>query len=278
MASTDVIFARSTKASGETYELLAAINACPDSVSAQVVPWQTGEDIFLHLNRILAEEAILPPPTPLSLAADASGQTLVVFDYDWSLINENSDTFIFKVLYPQLLEQLRERRVSQPSWTRLVDDLLQQLALDKPGISAEVIRQTVAGVPILPRMLDAFRLAGSRTGVAVAIVSDANTVYIESMLEHYGLSSLVTEVVTNPAVFEQDHQRSSLRVRPYHDETVKPAHGCPLCPSNMCKGIILDRLRRKHSASRVLYVGDGTGDFCPATRMTRYLCWLYWCG
>jgi hypothetical protein len=35
-------------------------------------------------------------------------------------------------------------------------------------------------------------------------------------------------------------------------------------------GRIVDAIRSKAEYDAVLYVGDGTGDFCPSTRLTRY--------
>eukprot|EP00644_Phytophthora_capsici_P014070 jgi/Phyca11/503178/fgenesh2_kg.PHYCAscaffold_3_\ len=150
-----------------------------------------------------------------------------------------------------------------------MDEMLGVLAEDKPDISADVIRDTVANVPIQPHMLDALRLAAEQYSANVKIVSDANSVYIESMLEHYGLIQDVSEVITNPASFEtQENGRSRLRVRPYHGEAGEP-HGCEWCPTNMCKGRIVEILRNAYPYASVLYVGDGSGDFCAATRLTK---------
>lgn len=212
-----------------------------------------------------------PPSTPASAdpTPPAPKRVLVVFDYDWSLVNENSDTFVFRELHPPLLERLRERVASRDgtSWTALMDELLGQLAEQQPSATATRIRHALARIPVLDRMLDAVRLAASSPGTVVAIVSDANSVYIESMLAYHALASCVHEVVTNPAAFDGDR----LRVQPFHALALPP-HGCIDCPANMCKGRILDRLRHDHSDSsggfaHVLYVGDGGGDFCPATRL-----------
>ena len=60
---------------------------------------------------------------------------LVVFDFDWSLINENSDTFIFESLdasnallkairkYMQLQQPLDDdgNNRTEPSWTECMD-------------------------------------------------------------------------------------------------------------------------------------------------------------
>ena len=60
------------------------------------------------------------------------------------------------------------------------------------------------------------------------VVSDANTVYIEEVLQLHGLRGCVTGVHTNPAAFEAG--TGALRVLPYH------SHSCAAgCPPNMCK-------------------------------------------
>ena len=66
---------------------------------------------------------------------------------------------------------------------------------------------------------------------------------------------------TNKACYP--HYR--LVVRPRYDAEVHGVgHNCPLCPSNLCKGRELDALRCAGARHRVVYVGDGANDLCPA--------------
>ena len=111
------------------------------------------------------------------------------------------------------------------------------------------------------------------------IVSDANTEYIGAMLDRRNLWSCLGRglcpdakdlVSTNHAVVEPSGR---LRVRPYQPS--EDPHDCPLCPVNMCKGQIVDRLLDQLAATsaasagrpRLIYVGDGSGDFCACARM-----------
>ncbi|KAH7492533.1 Thiamine phosphate phosphatase-like protein [Phytophthora ramorum] len=264
LTKNDVVLARSHLLNGEPYGFQRRINENPGVVLAPVVPWSTGYDIYRRFALFCQSPYAIPRSLPR-----ISGSVLVVFDYDWSLINENSDTFIFQKLYPELLATLRERRTTQPSWTKIMDDMLGALSDDKPDISPDMIRDAVAHVPIQPHMLDALRLAAEQYSADAKIVSDANSVYIESMLEHHGLGAHVREIITNPASFEPlDNGRSRLHVLPYHADNGDP-HGCAWCPTNMCKGRIIDTLRSAHPYSSVLYIGDGAGDFCAATRLTK---------
>ncbi|TMW65808.1 hypothetical protein Poli38472_003573 [Pythium oligandrum] len=191
--------------------------------------------------------------------------TLVIFDYDGSLVNDDSDVFLYKRLCPELGEKLLVRMEYEPAWPPVVDEILGEFHEKEPHVTPRDIEDALAQIPILPRMLDALRLAVDEHGATVNVISDSNVFFIRSMLEHRGLTAYVSEVFANPVEFETDPTR--LRVRLYHPETEKP-HGCALCPKNMCKGSILDGIRAKTAFDRVVYVGDGKGDFCPALRLT----------
>ncbi|OQS04671.1 transmembrane protein [Thraustotheca clavata] len=196
--------------------------------------------------------------------------TLVVFDYDWSLINDNSDTFIFQQLEPELLKHLKQLTTTGVQWTDAVDQTLSQLT----STTRQELIDTIARVPvqegmtniilklIVVGMLRAVKNAHA-AGAEIIIVSDANTVFIESFLELHGLKDIIKNVYTNPGEFEGN----ILRVRPFHPKVALP-HGCPKCPVNMCKGSILKTILAAKDYSKVVYIGDGGGDFCPASQLT----------
>ncbi len=106
------------------------------------------------------------------------------------------------------------------------------------------------------------------------IVSDANTFLIESILKHYELEKYFNAVHTNPSHFDENDQ---LRVRWHHDHQIKGHHNCSFCPKNMCKGSILEKLFQSNPMetwTRIAYVGDGGGDFCPCLKL-RYGSWFF---
>ncbi len=55
-----------------------------------------------------------------------------------------------------------------------------------------------------------------------------------------------------------------LVIEPRHDTEVCGAHGCRLCPANLCKGRELAALRAARPGRRIVYCGDGANDLCPA--------------
>lgn len=61
------------------------------------------------------------------------------------------------------------------------------------------------------------------------VVSDSNLFYIKTILEHYGIYNCFSEITTNPAFVDSGR----LRISPFHDAA--SAHGCDICPPNLCK-------------------------------------------
>lgn len=60
--------------------------------------------------------------------------TLVIWDFDWSLINENSDTFVVRELAPALHAEMSRLASSDAfgpgRWTDLMDHVLSRLTRD----------------------------------------------------------------------------------------------------------------------------------------------------
>ena len=77
------------------------------------------------------------------------------------------------------------------------------------------------------------------------------------------------------------HNRRAARVLPMNDTEVDRrslirhslTHTCTRCPKNLCKGLLVDEIVAHHKRLHgkddctIIYLGDGEGDFCPATRL-----------
>jgi len=285
LSRNDVVFARGGGVDEVAHGLLPLLENQSDQVQAQVIEWKTGEDVLAFFTSFFNQQyPACRSLTGSKAVADVAegfevprpiltepGELLVIFDFDDSLVNEDSDVFVFGSFHPELCQTVYERHAQKPVWPSVFDDMLQVLSKEKPHVTPELIRDRVAQIPVQARMLDAIRMAVEQFGADVKVISDGNTFYIESMLQHRELSEHVKEVFANPVDFEPtDDGRTRLRIRPYHADLLEP-HGCEWCPANMCKGSILDAIRSTKPYTRVIYVGDGTGDFCPVSRLTRYV-------
>ncbi|KAF9289378.1 hypothetical protein BGZ68_009492 [Mortierella alpina] len=165
-------------------------------------------------------------------------------------------------------------------WTDLQNECLKDF--HDQGGSGQVVRDALTKVPLDPDMIRTCQLLHAK-GWILVIVSDANSVYIDGILQHYGIRHLFSAVITNPAFWDSQDRLHIQRLIPAD----AAPHACPLgiCSLNICKGQEVDKLlkqlQQKQSANntdastagsaapspRMLYIGDGRNDYCPALRM-----------
>ena len=191
---------------------------------------------------------------------------VVLFDFDHTLVEDNSDTFVPLRLEPSLQAHFRAEHARGVPWTALMNDVMGRLHAAGHGEAA--LTAALRALPAHAGMQAAVRAAAA-AGAHVAVISDANAFFISVWLAHVGLAPLVAAVHTNPAAFETSGR---LRLEPHHARDAPP-HGCARCPPNMCKGKIVDEIVPRggdgdgggnNDGVRVFYAGDGSGDVCPA--------------
>lgn len=181
---------------------------------------------------------------------------LFVFDFDYTLINNNTDTWVMG-LRPELClrERLSELRRRFPCWTDLMDHVFAEL--HQAGCWRREMLEHMGRLEVYNQALKALKAVSECEWADAIIVSDSNSVFIEHILKQCSVGSVVTEVFTNPAYFDESGR---LHVQRFH------SHNCPTCVDspNMCKGIILRRFLNRQQYGSVVYVGDGKGDYCPS--------------
>ncbi|XAR53423.1 Inorganic diphosphatase [Bertholletia excelsa] len=188
-----------------------------------------------------------------------AGATVIVFDFDHTIIEDNSDTWVVAELgLTDLFNQLRRTL----PWTALMDRMMEEL--HSQGRTIEEIAQCLKQVPMHPRMIAAIKEAHA-LGCELRILSDANQFFIENILKHYGLLGCFSEIITNLSFLDDEGR---LRILPYHDAS--SPHGCNLCPPNLCKGLVIEQIQASMSVEgkkRMIYLGDGRGDYCPSLKL-----------
>jgi len=192
---------------------------------------------------------------------------LIVFDFDWSMADQDSDRWIFEVLAPELRRKMKNLK-DKMQWTDLVALSLRDL--HAKGVTREQIEQALKIMPFHPAMVrgvtDLKNKANPKT--MFLCLSNANSIFISTILKDKGLGSLFEEIITNPAEWK-DSGLLELRRRISPDG---PQHSCKVgCSPNMCKGEELDAFLERHQPAfdRVVYIGDGSNDFCPILRLRK---------
>jgi phosphoglycolate phosphatase-like HAD superfamily hydrolase len=181
----------------------------------------------------------------------------------------------------------------------VTNDVLKEMM--RRGITRSQLLTTlqIMGGEVPTAVTQLLRWAKAR-GLDVKVLSDCNSVFIDSILAGAQLSGCVQEVITNQAGFasscctaqedapglgaaassaassssssdeggSSSEERSYLSISPrvdYH----KSKHGCGLCPENLCKGRELATIQQQQLYDRIVYAGDGANDICPALQLRK---------
>ena len=187
---------------------------------------------------------------------------LIVWDFDYSLINCNSDTFVPESCLPSLRDFIAEG-AKTTQWTKLMSQVAMKLY--EAGVKRVDIEDSLEKMPIFSEVVSSIQLAHSQNAQQL-ILSDANTIYISRFLKSKGLGEHFSSIISNPATWTD---QGLLQINPYHSH-----HSCSRCPTNLCKGLVMDTIihkaRSMSSDYRILYIGDGEGDFCPCLRLQKH--------
>nr|GMC74827.1 inorganic pyrophosphatase 1-like [Ipomoea batatas] len=202
----------------------------------------------------------IPPSLSSSVWSSMAAGIVVVFDFDKTIIDVDSDNWVvdelgFTGLFDQLLHTM--------PWNSLMDRMMKEIHAS--GKTIGDIERVLRGIPIHPRIVPAIKAAHS-LGCDLRVVSDANVFFIETILKHLGIRECFSEINTNPGYVDEEGR---LRILPFHDFHSSP-HGCSRCPPNMCKSMVVERIQAsmaKEGKKRMIYLGDGIGDFCPSLKL-----------
>ena len=120
----------------------------------------------------------------------------------------------------------------------------------KEPLTDDLLNAYLRTIPIDPDFVHLLDLVQSEN-VPFTVLSDGLSIYVNRYLSLHGFDDL--DVVCNEA---WNDEAGNLTIRfPYS------ADGCK-CPSAVCKRNVV--LTRSAPEERIIYIGDGLSDFCPA--------------
>ncbi|KAL4636184.1 D-3-phosphoglycerate dehydrogenase [Arapaima gigas] len=191
-------------------------------------------------------------------------KNLVVFDFDHTLVDDNSDTWVVKCAPDQCLPDWLKSSYEKGRWTEYMGRVMSYLG--NSGVSGDAVRRVMESVPFTDGMVEVLGfIASNKKIIDCIIISDSNTLFIDWILQAAGVKGAVDRVFTNPA--RVDH-RGYITVERYH------SHECGQCPVNLCKSKALrdflqSQLRGGVQYRTTCYVGDGGNDLCPVKSLQQ---------
>lgn len=196
--------------------------------------------------------------------------SLFVWDFDNTVVLDNTDTLVFQKLAPKVLARQRAiicKSAGPHLWTTIISNGL--MSLFEMGKTPEEILSAAADAFLPVETAAVLRRIASTPTARSVVLSDANTLFIHACLKKADLPhDQVFEggIFTNPATVEEP---GFISLRPFIDPNdPEKQHKCNRCAANLCKGEVLQRIiRDEYDSWRIVYVGDGGNDHCPVLRM-----------
>jgi pyridoxal phosphate phosphatase PHOSPHO2 len=183
----------------------------------------------------------------------AASNQLAVFDFDHTLVDGNTDTWITK-----LYEDARHVQNNQDlCWTDIMAEVFRTLHEKK--FTKLDFEHCLQSLPFTEGMKELLSFIATQN-IQCAIISDSNSYFIKYLLEFGNVMHCVKEIYSNPANWTDSQL---LTIQHYH------THNCGQCPINMCKGDILKSYIRNTDSEEktILYIGDGRNDYCATLQM-----------
>lgn len=187
-------------------------------------------------------------------------RNLAVFDFDHTIINDNSDTAIMKLVDNKIPREVKMLHRSD-GWTAFMQGVFK--TLHENDIQEDAINNLIKNLPAVQGMPELIREMNENLNFDVIIISDSNHHFIDLWLEENNLKDHILRVFSNPAGFED----GLLKIRMYHLQDY-----CKLSTKNLCKGQIMEDFIAEQGQNNtiyktIVYVGDGVNDFCPILRL-----------
>lgn len=196
------------------------------------------------------------------MAATQPQKHLLIFDFDETIVNENSDDSVLKAAPGQQLPESIRQTYREGFYNEYMQRVLKYMG--DQGVKMAEFKAVYENIPLSPGMRDLFQfLFKHQDPFEIILISDANMFGIECALKAAGAYPLFRKIFSNPSSFDK---RGYFTLGPYH------SHSCQRCPANMCKRKILteylaERAQEGVRFGRVFYIGDGANDFCPSVAM-----------
>ncbi|KAM6942725.1 pyridoxal phosphate phosphatase PHOSPHO2 [Xenentodon cancila] len=192
-------------------------------------------------------------------------KVLIVLDFDHTVVDDNSDTWVIKCLPGQTLPDFVKSSYRKGHWTEYMGRVMTYIGDQK--VSPDRICSVMETIPFTAGMTDLLTfISENKSAIDCIVISDSNTIFINWILKAAGLQAAVDKVFTNPAKFSES---GCMEVHCYH------SHDCDKCPVNLCKREVLELYLSQQADGgteyqRIFYVGDGGNDLCPTACLKEH--------
>ena len=205
-------------------------------------------------------------------------KTIFVWDFDWSIVNCNSDEYVPAAYLgdDEVARRIKAEMIENgpTKWHECVANLINACMIEK-ACSEDDIIGIAANMPFLKDVKQAITDVANNNDHSQAIISDGNDQFIKAFLRENGMIDyFACGIETNVGSWESGNGKITFKIS--YQSLKYGGHDCKLhCPPNLCKTQVLQHILSTITETygvgskrpRVVYIGDGHNDACPAIQV-----------
>lgn len=205
------------------------------------------------------------------MANNSPDEILVIWDFDWSMINENSDYYPFTHLnstYDRTEALLNATKIGCGQFVDFQNAFSWPYLFKEHSLNETTFSDVLHTIPVYDECIHIVHtLHMLQPKCKQLIISNANTVLVEGILQGMKTDNGVKffpNVFTSDQIYANygwfDEQTGILRCDRYHNQhesygnkgknlmlSALEMHDCSLCPVNLCKGKVLtEEVLKRH--------------------------------
>lgn len=185
---------------------------------------------------------------------------LLVFDFDETIIDQDSEEEILKSTFSKKDLDIINEELPKLDFFEGFNFYFKKMK--QLGLSLKDLDTILEKLQLSPKMKDLFNyLRKNKSKYEIIICSNAVDYEIKYVLKFNGFLDLFNEFICSKAIIQDEKSDSIL----YIPKNQFP-HSCNICSSFQCKGFEIKKYieKNKNKFDKILFVCDGSNDFCPA--------------
>lgn len=190
-------------------------------------------------------------------------KVLMIFDMDHTILNLNTDIELIKILQKNCPEKINAIEYKK-NWALFMHNVMDLMRNE--GFAIAEIKSLIESLELNTGFKDLFEfIKENKNKFEVIIFSGCNTIFVEWVIQFRQLENLIFKYYSNIAEYTSD---GAIAIKSTHD------HDCEDCDRSQCKQTLLknylfERQKENVLFKNMVFVGDGSNDFCLTKILTN---------
>ena len=190
---------------------------------------------------------------------------ILIFDFDETIINGDSEDDLLKNIFPKKEYDNIMNNLNELDFFEGFNYYFKRMK--ELNITLKDINQALEKIKLSQKFDVLFNyLKNNKSSYEIIICSSGIDYSIKHILNYYNYLDIFDNIISTKGYLKTENSEKLISV-PKNQFN----HNCNLCPVSLCKTTEIKKYleKNKNKFEKILYVGDGSNDFCPAKNLLK---------